>query len=124
MTTVNEKYALYLLHLVVEMMSGEMQELVRYGVSPNGIGYMQPLRKDLQEKILTLFEKIDELAWDATVKMIKKVAAPKTEEQVTEWIMAMLAVTRVLASMVGDTYGVERDKIMGLINDAEKILRE
>jgi hypothetical protein len=124
MTTVNEKYALYLLHLVVEMMSGEMQELVRYGVSPNGIGYMQPLRKDLQEKMLSLFEKIDVLVRDATVKMIEKAATPGNEEQVTEWIRAMLTKTRVLASMVGDTYGVERDKIMGLINDAEKILRD
>jgi hypothetical protein len=121
MATVREKYALYLLHLVVEIMSNQAHELVQYGVSPIGCGHMRPLSKNLQENVLAIFAEIGDLTQDTTVKMIEESAAPG-EEQAVEWIKTMLAEIRTLTSLVGDTYGVERDKIRDLINDAEKIL--
>jgi len=124
MTTVREKYALYLLHLIVDMMESEVQELVRYGVSPIGFGHMQPLKKDQQKKVLALFAQIGTLTRNAAVKMIEGDSAVENEEQATEWTAAMLVEIGALTSLIGDANIVEREKITSLICDLEKILHE
>jgi len=124
MTTVHEKYALYLLHLVVEMMEGEVQELVRYGVSPIGFGHMRPLKKDQQKKVLALFAQINTFTQGTAVKMIEAGAALENDEQATEWIAAMLGEIKALTSLVGDAYEVEREKITSSVCDLKKILHE
>ncbi len=47
MTAINKKYALYLLHLLIGVITEEMNELIRYGIPPIGVGYVMPLKKDL-----------------------------------------------------------------------------
>lgn len=121
--TINEKYALYLLHLLIGVMNEEMIDLMRYGVSPIGVGYVMPLKKDLREKIFTLLIKIDEIIKEAALKMIEDTVVSKEEKDETnKWIKAMLEILKGRASLLSSIYEYEVEKISSLVHEIEKLL--
>jgi hypothetical protein len=123
--TINEKYALYLLHLLIGVMNEEMNELIRYGVPPIGVGYVMPLKKDLREKILTLLIKIDEIIKEAALKMIEDTVVSKEEKDGTnKWVKAMLEELKDRASSLSGIYGDEVEKVNGLVHEIEMLLDE
>jgi hypothetical protein len=123
--TINEKYALYLLHLLIGVMNEEMDELIRYGVPPIGVGYVMPLKKDLQDKILTLLTKIDEIIKEAALKMIEDSVVSKGEKDGTnKWVKAMLEELKDRASLLSGIYGDEVEKVNGLVHEIEMLLDE
>jgi len=118
-----EKYALYLLHLLIGVMNEEMIDLMRYGVSPIGVGYVMPLKKDLREKIFTLLIKIDEIIKEAALKMIEDTVVSKEEKDETnKWIKAMLEILKGRASLLSSIYEYEVEKISSLVHEIEKLL--
>jgi hypothetical protein len=123
--TINEKYALYLLHLLIGLMNEEMNELIRYGVPPIGVGYVMPLKKDLREKILTLLIKIDEIIKEAALKMIEDTVVSKEEKDGTnKWVKAMLEELKDRASSLSGIYGDEVEKVNGLVHEIGMLLDE
>jgi hypothetical protein len=106
-------------------MSEEMDELIRYGVPPIGVGYVMPLKKDLQEKILTLLTKIDEIIKEAALKMIEDSVVLKEEKDGTnKWVKAMLEELKDRASLLSGIYGDEVKKVNGLVHEIEMLLDE
>jgi len=121
--TINEKYALYLLHLLIGVMNEEMNELIRYGVPPIGVGYVMPLKKDSREKILTLLIKIDEIVKEAALKMIEDTVALKEDkDEMNEWTRAMLEELKTRASSLRGIYGDEMQKVIVLLHEIKEIL--
>ena len=102
--SINERYALYLLHLYVGVMTEEMDDLARYGITPVG-GQTAPLGKGLQEKISPLFAKLDEVLGEAAWEMVEKSASGKGGGEKTEaWIGAMLEELERKISFLGADY--------------------
>jgi hypothetical protein len=123
--TINEKYALYLLHLLIGVMNEEINELIRYGIPPIGVGYVMPLKKDSREKIFTLLIKIDEIVKEAVLKMIEDTVVSKEEKDETnKWIKAMLEKLKDRASSLSGIYKDEMEKVNGLIHEIEMLLNE
>ncbi len=123
--TVNEKYSLYLLHLLVGLMYEELYELMRFGIPPIGVGHVIPFGKDLQEKILSLLKKMDEIIKGTALKMIEDTVVSKEEKDETnKWIKAMLEELKDRASSLSGIYEDEMEKINGLIHEIEMLLDE
>ncbi|MBM4140779.1 MAG: hypothetical protein FJ242_04680 [Nitrospira sp.] len=100
-----------------------MIDLMRYGVSPIGVGYVMPLKKDLREKIFTLLIKIDEIIKEAALKMIEDTVVSKEEKDETnKWIKAMLEILKGRASLLSSIYEYEVEKISSLVHEIEKLL--
>ncbi len=117
-TTISENYRLYHLHLFVEVMTEEMGELMRYGVSPLGVGDINPLNKDQQDKLRPLLMKIADCVKDATEKIIEEdVAAPDQPVTVEEWMRIMLEELRTRVSAIGDAHAQELKPVLRLIDE-------
>jgi hypothetical protein len=123
MAAMSEKYRLYHLHLFVEVMTEEIGELMRYGVSPLGVGYVEPLKKDLQKKIRPILMKIADCVKDAAEKKIEDgVAAPDEPFTSEEWVRTMFEELRTRVSALDDAYGQDINPVMALIHQMEDIL--
>lgn len=121
----NEQYRLYLLNLLVEVMTDEINELMRYGISPLGVGTVRPLDKERQNAIRPLLEKLSDAVRESTVKMIKETVIPANEESTAEeWIKIMLEELKMRASTVGGAYAHELQGVNGMILEMENILAE
>ena len=122
--SINERYALYLLHLYIGVMTEEMEDLARYGITPVG-RQTAPLEKDLQEKISPLFAKLDEVLGEAVREMIEKSASGKGDREETEaWIRAMLEELERKISFLGADYKSTFEKTKELINEIRKLMAE
>jgi hypothetical protein len=123
--TISDRYALYLLHLLIGVMNEEMNELTRYGIPPIGVGHVMPLKKDSREKILDLFIEIDGIIKEAALKMIEDTVVLKEDkDEMNEWTRAMLEELKTRASSLSAIYGDEMEKMNGLIHKIEAILDE
>ena len=123
MAMMSEKYRLYHLYLFVEVMTEEMNELMRFGVSPLGVGYINSLNKDQQDKLRPLLMKIADCVKDTTEKIIEEgVAAPDTPVTSEEWVRIMLEELRTRVSAIGDTSAQELKGVTGLLHEMEDIL--
>ena len=121
----SDKYALYLLHLLIGVMNEEMSELTRYGIPPIGVGHVMPLKKDSREKILDLLIKIDGIIKEAALKMVEDAVVLKEDkDEMNEWIRAMFEELKTRASSLSGIYGDEMQKVNGLIQRIEAILDE
>ncbi|MDA8157228.1 MAG: hypothetical protein M0Z52_12390 [Actinomycetota bacterium] len=126
--SITERYALYLLHLYVGVMTGEMDDLARYGITPVG-GRTAPLKKDLQEKISLLLAKLDEVLGEAVREMIAEsasgiVSGRLGREETTAWIGAMLEELERRISFLGTAYKNNIERTKDLINEIEKLMAE
>lgn len=124
--SINERYALYLLHLYVGVMTEEMDDLARYGITPVG-GRTAPLKKDLQEKISLLLAKLDEVLGEAVREMIAEsasgiVSGRVGREEPTAWIGAMLEELERKISFLGADYKSTFEKTKELINEIKKLM--
>ncbi len=123
MAAMSKKYRLYHLLLFAEVVIEEMNEVMRYGVSPLGVGYMEPLKKDVQVKIRSTLIKIEECVNDAAEKMIKNdVAAPDGSLTSEEWLRMMLEELRTRVHAIETPYAQELKPITGLIQEMNDIL--
>jgi hypothetical protein len=119
----SDKYALYLLHLLIGVMNEEMSELTRYGIPPIGVGHVMPLKKDSREKILDLLIKIDGIIKEAALKMIEDtVVLKKNKDEMNEWIRAMLEELKTRAASLSGIYGDEMQKVVVLLHEINEIL--
>jgi len=122
---IRERYALYLLHLLIGVMNEEMNELTRYGIPPIGVGHVMPLKKDSREQILDLLIKIDGIIKEAALKMVEDAVVLKEDkDEMNEWIRAMFEELKTRASSLSGIYGDEMQKVNGLIQRIEAILDE
>jgi hypothetical protein len=123
MAAMREKYRLYHLHLLTEVMIEEMRELIRYGVSPLGVEYVPPLEKERQEKLRPLLTKLAESIKEAAGKMIEDgVAAPHGSLTSEEWLRIMLEELRMRVSTIGDSYAQELKGVTGFLHEMENVL--
>jgi ABC-type enterochelin transport system substrate-binding protein len=123
--TISEKYRFYYLHLLTEVMIDEMNELMRYGVSPLGVGYVQPLKQDVRQKISPLLAMLADRIRDATEKMIPKSTTTDVNAETAEdWMKIMLAELEKQTASVGSVYAHEREKVRGLLNQIKEILNK
>ena len=122
--SISERYALYLLHLYIGVMTEEMDDLARYGITPAG-GQAAPLEKDLQEKIFPLLAKLDEVLGDSVREMIAESASAKGgREETVAWIKTMLGELERRISLLGAGYKNDIKKTKELINETEKLMAE
>lgn len=122
--SISERYALYLLHLFIGVMTEEMDDLARYGITPVG-GQAAPLEKDLQEKIFPLLAKLDEVLGEAVREMIAESASEKGgRDETVSWIKAMLGELERRISFLGAGYKSTIEKTKELINEIEQLMAE
>ena len=123
MATMSEKYRLYHLHLFVEVMTEEMGELMRYGVSPLGVGYVRPLEKERQKKLRPLLTKLADHIKEASEKMIaESVSAHDKAATPEEWMRTMLDELRTRVSSLDDAYRQDINLVTALIHGMEDVL--
>ena len=121
--TISEKYRLYYLHIIAEVMIDEMNELMRYGVSPLGVGYVQPLKQDARRKIGPLLALLGDRTRDATEKMIREsINADVSAEKAEDWMKIMLVELEKQAASVGGAYAQEAEEVRGLLSQIRDIL--
>ncbi len=121
--TINEKYKLYYLHILAEVMIEEMNELMRFGVSPLGVGYVQPLKQDVRQKVGPLLAMLADLTRDATEKMIQEsMTADVNAETAEDWMKIMLIELEKQAASVGGAYAHEVEEVRGLLDQIRAIL--
>jgi len=121
----SDKYELYLLHLFVGVMYEEMYELIRFGIPPIGVGHATSLEKDLQEKILPLFIKIDEFIKETALKMIgDSVSTKEDENDALQWVNVMLEELKRRVSFLRSSYGKEMEQVTALLQEIDEILNK
>jgi len=119
----SEQYRLYLLNILVEVMTDEISELMRYGISPLGVGNVRPLDRKRQKVIRPLLEKLSNTVREAAVNMIKEDVIPVDEEGTAEeWINIMLKELRTRVSTIGSAYADELQDVNGMLREMENIL--
>ncbi len=123
MATMSEKYRLYHLFLFVEVMTEEMNELMRYGVLPMGVGYVRPLEKERQEKLRPLLTKLADRIKGALENMIaESVTALDKADTPEEWMRTMLDELRSRVSVLDDAYRQDINLVTALIHEMEDVL--
>ncbi len=119
----SEHYHLYLLNLLVEVMTEEINELMRYGISPLGVGNVRPLDKELQNAIRPFLEKLSDTVREAAVTMIKEAVLPADEETTSEeWIKIMLEELRTHLASIGGAHEQELKNVPALLDQIEGAL--
>ena len=122
--TISEKYKLYYLHIIAEVIIDEMNGLMLSGVSPLGVGYVQPLKQDVRQKIGPLLAMLVDQTRDATEKMIQESMTMDNVETAEDWMKIMLIELEKQAASVGGSYAHEVEKVRGLLNQIRDILNE
>jgi len=124
-TAIREKYQLYLFYLIIEMLTEEITDLIKLGISPIGIGYVKPLSKDVQWKIIPLLSEIEESVKETTLKMIEEsVPSVSHKDTVTDWMQPIIEELIIRASALREIYGDTTENVIGLLHKIENILAE
>ena len=124
-TAIREKYQLYLFYLIIEMLTEEITDLIKLGISPIGIGYVKPLSKDVQWKIIPLLSEIEESVKETTLKMIEEsVPSVSNKDTVTDWMQPIIEELIIRASALREIYGDTMENVIGLLHKIENILAE
>ncbi len=118
----SEQYRLYLLNITAEVMSDEIHELMRYGISPLGVGKARPLNKERQKALRPLLEQINDSIRQAATNMIEKAVTLDDEATAEEWIELMLAELENRSASVGGESAQELDNVKKSINQIRQIL--
>jgi hypothetical protein len=119
---ISDRYALYLLHLLIGVMNEEMNDLMRYGITPIGVGRITPLRTDLREKMLDVFIRMDETVKNAALEMVKDSVSTKDENAALQWMHVMLEELKKRVSSLKGTYGDEMEKVAMMLDEIDEIL--
>jgi hypothetical protein len=119
---ISDRYALYLLHLLIGVMNEEMNDLMRHGITPIGVGRITPLRTDLREKMLDVFIRMDETVKNAALEMVKDSVSTKDENAALQWMHVMLEELKKRVSSLKGTYGDEMEKVAMMLDEIDEIL--
>lgn len=120
--TISDRYALYLLHLLISVMNEEVNDLMRYGIPPTGVGQVTPLKNDLRQEIFDLFIRMDETVRNAALKMVEDSVSTKEENDAVQWLNVMLKELKERVSALSGNYGHEMEKVSLLLNEIDEIL--
>jgi hypothetical protein len=120
--TINDRYALYLLHLLIGVMNEEMNDLMRYGIIPIGAGRVTPIKSDLRQKIFDLFIRMDETVKNAALRMVEDSVSAQEENNALQWMHVMLEKLRERVSTLRGSYGDVMEEVTLLLNEIDKIL--
>jgi hypothetical protein len=120
--TISEKYRLYYFHLLVEVMIDEINELMRYGVSPFGVGDVQPFKQDLRKKIGPILAMLADRTRGAAEKMLQESMTTDNAATAEDWMKIMLVELEKQATSVGSAYAHELENVKGLLNQIREIL--
>jgi hypothetical protein len=122
---INERYALFLLHLTASIMREQVSGLAKFGIPPAGVGRTAPLGKDLQAKVAALFSKIDEVIKEATVRIIEESASEgEYKSETGQWLRAMLGELKTRVSSLEAAYEADMKMAKAVIEETEALLAE